>query len=505
MTVPDFADYDPAIVKAAEIASERRIDALFASSDSELMLCIGTKDGMLTEIKPPFHDSLIGEVVVMHRYRVWIPNYALATVGDLIEEKGGVAVHGSSRPTRHGLQSFTEDHCKTPTWSRSDTPAGKRYVRRIDEHGSTADLLAKLGVTLVDFSARKGEFDSIGFVNELRKLRMMADDGLLATPETLMFTTGWDLGPFGPPTPTNATVSKGSVGAGDSVTVLVMDSGRVGPQDFIHPAWAATKQLSDVANSPIDQFDDRDDPYDSRGATPVDHVIGEGAVHGSFIAGVIEAHVPGAEILVSRVCEASRHYCSEWEAITDLWAALAALNNPEHRRKGVVVNMSFGSALNDTMAWVFSQAVANILDWFPSTIIVASAGNHAESRKYYPAAIVHDRVLSVGSLRARSDRCSDFSNYGNWVKAWVAGEDVVGPFVPGHLSAFPTSKWLGSSPMATWSGTSFAAPQLAATVALQLSTGTPPAQVMSKLSVGANHPKRKSGNALVTEQGVIVN
>ncbi|MGB5755934.1 MAG: S8 family serine peptidase [Acidimicrobiales bacterium] len=77
--------------------------------------------------------------------------------------------------------------------------------------------------------------------------------------------------------------------------------------------------------------------------------------------------------------------------------------------------------------------------------VVASAGNDGSSQPTYPAA----SFIGVGSTAADGKR-SCFSNFGPWVDYWVPGEEVLG-MVQGDD--------------ATWSGTSFAAPQVAAEVA----------------------------------------
>ncbi len=87
--------------------------------------------------------------------------------------------------------------------------------------------------------------------------------------------------------------------------------------------------------------------------------------------------------------------------------------------------------------------------------VVASAGNDGSSQHTYPAAA----FIGVGSVnKARAQSC--FSNHGDWVRYWVVGEEVLAGYSD-----------LANG--ATWSGTSFAAPQVAA----QLAAGLDPTPI----------------------------
>jgi hypothetical protein len=115
-------------------------------------------------------------------------------------------------------------------------------------------------------------------------------------------------------------------------------------------------------------------------------------------------------------------------------------------------------------------------------LVTAAAGNYATSRDFYPAAFAGqppaaDQVplISVGALNPNGTRAV-FSDGGRWVTGWAPGAAVISTFpvdvngsiqpdimVPGEsrqsldLDDF-------SSGFAAWSGTSFAAPLLAANV-----------------------------------------
>ncbi|MCP3975223.1 MAG: S8 family serine peptidase [bacterium] len=105
--------------------------------------------------------------------------------------------------------------------------------------------------------------------------------------------------------------------------------------------------------------------------------------------------------------------------------------------------------------------------------VVAAAGNDHTDAPHYPAA--YDGVIGVGAVdRANTD--ADFSNYGSWVDEKRLGVNVVSAYLEGgsDRSSVKVPKPTGNPRMphrsktrgpwdglASWSGTSFAAPQVA--------------------------------------------
>ena len=104
-----------------------------------------------------------------------------------------------------------------------------------------------------------------------------------------------------------------------------------------------------------------------------------------------------------------------------------------------------------------------------SSVVVAAAGNSASPRPCYPAAL----RTSSASGRSTAPGRAWFSNYGGWVDACAPGVDVVSTFFSGVTDKVNdlTREFEG---WATWSGTSFSAPKVAAAIAqeMYLSGGT---------------------------------
>jgi subtilisin family serine protease len=162
-----------------------------------------------------------------------------------------------------------------------------------------------------------------------------------------------------------------------------------------------------------------------------------------------------------------------------------------------VVSLSLGyfdeSAADITYSSGLWQIIQVLLDL--GVAVVTAAGNYSTRRRFYPAAFSLQPspvpVISVGALNPNGSRAL-FSDGGRWVRAWAAGAAVVSTY-PDDVNGSLTPQVRvhrrpgGGSPaggradvregldpddfrggFATWSGTSFAAPLIAAHLAAQL-------------------------------------
>jgi hypothetical protein len=178
--------------------------------------------------------------------------------------------------------------------------------------------------------------------------------------------------------------------------------------------------------------------------------VGPALGHGTMVAGVIARAAPAATIVVRRVFETPLGVADE----LDIVAALEDLPQDIN-----IVNASFGghAAPRGIMA-IFKRAVHALP---PGMLVVASAGNEGEWRPHFMAAF--KRVLGVASVRkTEPDRweVEDYSNRGWWTDVSTPGTDVESVDRDGN-------------PVAC-SGTSFAAPKIAAKVAVEASAGSMP-------------------------------
>jgi subtilisin family serine protease len=181
------------------------------------------------------------------------------------------------------------------------------------------------------------------------------------------------------------------------------------------------------------------------------------AGHGTFIAGLIQLLEPRCEITVEKVLSS----LGEGDEV--------AIARRVHALAGVVdvINLSFGGYSMDHM-YVLGAAVRRAKA--AGTVVVASAGNDGVCRPTYPAALRD--VVGVGAIGPAGP--APFTNFGPWVRACAPGVDIVswffeefnGPDVgqPGSIDPDHFTNW------ARWSGTSFAAPIVAAALAREMLT-----------------------------------
>jgi subtilisin family serine protease len=238
--------------------------------------------------------------------------------------------------------------------------------------------------------------------------------------------------------------AKGS--SSHAVTVAVLDTG-LNTQHSWFP-----KQSWEAVDADVDDVLDDNNDYE----------LDAQAGHGTFIAGIVRQRAPGAHLMISRVL-GSDGVCDELELLQAL-RALQHLNRSHNRRIGVI-NLSLGAyTWNNQPPPLLSQVIKELS---ADAVVVAAAGNNSRPRKFWPAA--DDSVIGVGAVTADGQERTTFSNHGGWVDAWAPGQRVASSFIrfDGPEDKAPNSDidpdcFTG---FATWSGTSFAAPQVAGELA----------------------------------------
>ncbi len=160
--------------------------------------------------------------------------------------------------------------------------------------------------------------------------------------------------------------------------------------------------------------------------------------HGTLVAGIIAAIAPQAMIMPLRVFDDSGHA----DTNTIVRAIRYAVRNGAS-----VINLSFG--LSD-----HSKAVQGVIEYAARSgvVVVASAGNSNWNIPQFPAALPN--VIAVAAT-TNQDQKAAFSNYGSAVDVSAPGSGIISTYPGGHF--------------AIASGTSFAAPMVAAEAALVLS------------------------------------
>jgi hypothetical protein len=210
--------------------------------------------------------------------------------------------------------------------------------------------------------------------------------------------------------------------------------------------------------------------------------IGKYAGHGTFVAGVLRAVAPRAEVVVANHMQTSEAalesvFCN---SLTRLVQAGAV---PD------ILVLSAGTyTCGDVPPVAFEHFHKTVLQQNPSMVLIAAAGNNESPRPFWPAA--SDWAIGVGALdRTESERAS-FSSFGPCADVYVLGQELINAFPKGRY--FYDEIQLGTihefTGMAMWDGTSFATPLFAALVAAQMTrTGqSAPDAVKSLLAVAGD-------------------
>ena len=192
-----------------------------------------------------------------------------------------------------------------------------------------------------------------------------------------------------------------------------------------------------------------------------DGVIERYGVHGTFIASIVRAMAPRAEVRVARIFEkAGALYESNI-----VRALLSVLDwAPD------VISLSAGThTWNHRGLLSFHVFVDGPLRECRGTVLVAAAGNDGLDWKFSPAEM--EAVIGVGALGPPGDARAWFSDYGAWVKVFAPGQDLVHAFADGlykyhELRAGQQAEFFG---MARWSGTSFSTPVVSGLIAARMS------------------------------------
>ncbi|EWC58505.1 Peptidase S8 and S53, subtilisin, kexin, sedolisin [Actinokineospora spheciospongiae] len=218
------------------------------------------------------------------------------------------------------------------------------------------------------------------------------------------------------------------------VTVTLFDTG-LDP----HP-WFADRPWFDPATAEL--LDEDADGHADRQAG-----------HGTFVAGVLLRHAPGVTIRAHRVLTP--------RGLTDDRTLAAALHHESTRPHPHVIVLTAGCHTADDRC---PPVLADELARFPTTAVVAAAGNTGTTRPFWPAAL--PGVVAVGAS-ALDGSPAPFTNRGPWVDRHAPGVDVLSSHVrlAGGMRTFGAARW---------SGTSFAAPRVAAEIARARLTPPPP-------------------------------
>ncbi|MEO5831996.1 MAG: S8/S53 family peptidase [Nakamurella sp.] len=214
------------------------------------------------------------------------------------------------------------------------------------------------------------------------------------------------------------------------------------------------------------------------------------AAHGLFICGLVNRHAPELRIDPTQVL----HSDGSGDEVEIITQGLDTVTSP-------VVNMSLGCYTDDNRPPpALAGAIRRLHD--RGVVVVAAAGNNGRDpdyrgRRFWPAAMCE--VIAVGAYQNCADTppvAADFSNRGTWVDVWAPGVGLVSDYVPNWKvpspdwedpSEPPTGAVSGtetSTEFVHWSGTSFAAPLVAAEIARRVRSAPSDPQAVAEDFLG---------------------
>lgn len=224
--------------------------------------------------------------------------------------------------------------------------------------------------------------------------------------------------------------------------------------------------------------------------------LGTDAGHGTFIAGLLRQGCPSAEIVALAVM-GSDGIVPEHTLTQTLTEVLEMVQTQPGWLDALVLSLGYYAETAGDLTYTAHLQEILLGLGRAGVAVFCAAGNDATSRPSYPAAFAaaaayrDQQVVPLLAVGARNPDGSTaaFSNRGSWVNAWAPGVGVVST-VPvtargsdrSAVRVRSVNGWLRAaldpddfdSGFASWSGTSFAAPILAARYLQCLAMGARP-------------------------------
>ena len=212
---------------------------------------------------------------------------------------------------------------------------------------------------------------------------------------------------------------------GRPVTMSILDTGLSPNQPALWSKVVASANF--VEDAPAYDMPMNED-------TNANGVVDEAVGHGTMVAGVADQVAPNVSFAIARVAD-SDGFATAWSIIKGL--TFSVVNHAE------VANISLGTpdhiqALEKAMEWCSEKNLT----------VVAAIGNDGTNKAAYPAKI--SQVICVGGLLPDNTKAS----FSNWDHTCDSSAPATGIY---------SQSWNGY--LGLWSGTSFAAPMVSASIA----------------------------------------
>jgi hypothetical protein len=255
--------------------------------------------------------------------------------------------------------------------------------------------------------------------------------------------------PAAPGTPPDPPMT-GDRGDGTGVKVVVVDTG-------FDPDAAALPWMRGVTGDP------------EPGVTP-GQPLPKYAGHGTFIAGIVRAMAPQAEVLVRAAFHTLGKQVEQLGLVfeKELVTALLTVMRDDHPD---VINLSAGTFSDRVQGpMLLNRFQDRVLRRHKGVVVVAAAGNDNTRRTFWPACATW--TVGVGALAGDWRTRAPFSNFGRNADVYAPGQHLINAFRSGPYTYQepPKAGQLATfHGMASWSGTSFAAPVVAGLIAARMS------------------------------------
>ena len=236
--------------------------------------------------------------------------------------------------------------------------------------------------------------------------------------------------------------------AANQPVIIVLDTGW---NERVNPGEVSVDEL--IAGQPCDA-DVADD------GTVAYRELGAQAGHGTFIVELLCRLAPEATLVPHRVLNCDG-LCDEPDLIDAIEHVVEYAKR--HNPTPVILSLSLSSYFEDDEITPLLEAALAALD-AQNVVVVAAAGNDGSCRPAFPAAA--PGVVGVGAV-GRGE-IPGWTNWGKWVRACAPGVDIVSRFFTGQFAVdddMGIERKTRYNGWAQWSGTSFAAPFVAAVLA----------------------------------------
>lgn len=220
---------------------------------------------------------------------------------------------------------------------------------------------------------------------------------------------------------------------------------------------------------------------------PNSPTLGLSAGHGTFVAGIVQRVEPSTDI---------RMYSGlDVDGVGDE-ITLGEKIVQAARCGAQIINLSLGTqTVDDKPPLGIEAGIRQAIEINGDILIVCAAGNYSDSRKVWPAAFSLEfpkNVVAVAGLNAQGEKPDpEWSSHGDFVQVSTIAEGIVSTYVEGVEDIVvdnPPDKF-SINDFAIWSGTSFAAPQVAGAVAsICLTKNLTPTEAIKTLTTGTPIP-----------------